>query len=134
MKSISKVRLENDARAKRSWVRRLLFLLVGVDVPEKQQYIFECSTDLGEFYQEEVLSAPSACGFSLRDMVVIPDRRNNKGTIERPTTIWKARIVGADDEKLNKVYQYLVDRKWTPVKAVASTKVEVDSVAKQILE
>jgi hypothetical protein len=131
MKSISKVRLENEARAKRSWVRRLLFL---VDVPEKEQYIFECSTDLGEFYQKEVLSSPSACGFSLIDMVAIPDRKNSKGTIERQTTVWKAKIVEADDEKLKKVYQYLVDRKWTPVIAVSQIEVEVDSVAKQMLE
>ena len=131
MKTITTVHAD-VFKTTRSWFARLLLFFVGIDTIEKSEWMLECWTDEGEVRQQEVLTAPSACGFSLIDMLAVPVRESSR--IRQSPNSWKAKIVGADKDKLQTVYRYLVSKKWVPIAVPRPIREKADETAKQMLD
>jgi hypothetical protein len=77
---------------------------------EWDEYMFECRTDEGQVQQEELILAPSSCGFCLVDMTVVPDKGSRRST--GPGFLWKGKVLGTNYEKLHTVSEYLIGKGW----------------------
>ena len=86
--------------------RSAILGVLGFSPIEMEEYFFVCWTDEGKLSQNEVLQAPAACGYSLKDMTAIPE------TEGVPKGLWKTTILGSSSLPIQTVRRYLLDHGW----------------------